>query len=179
MNHKQYKDWILNESDLDKSETEALQTHFTNCNQCSQLNQSWKSAQADIEKMKCVNPQPGFVTRWNHTLQYKKHLHEICNRRISLLAMMSAATISGGYYLIRSDSITRVFATLFTFFSKFVMGVSKLSTQISGQVNQISPYVSWVLGFFFFGICLAFLFAFSLMFVGLNSRKFLYEKTIR
>lgn len=178
MNHKVYKDLILRESDLTPREREELQMHQMHCGECSQFHQAWKSARDGVTLMQCVTPQPGFVSRWNHTLQFKRQLQEIRHRRISLLAITAAATIDAGYYLLRSGSITRVFATVFTLFLELIMGFSKLSIQISHQVGRMPFYFSWIFGYMFFGICLAFSFACILLILNLYTRNTLVHEEI-
>jgi len=177
VNHKLYKLWILNESDLNQSEREELETHLVGCGECDSYFKSLHAAQLGIANMECVSPETGFLNRWQHTLQYKKQVQEIRHRRLSLITILLAGTASGGYYVVQSGSISRFITTIFTMFSNLLMGFSKLSAQIAKLVSQTPPTLSWMLGFFTLGICLAFSFACVLLIMNLHGRQSLIHET--
>ena len=64
MNHQPYEEWLLSDEPLDEAQSQALQAHLDECQECVPLAQAWKSVRFELAQTPTVAPVPGFTQRW-------------------------------------------------------------------------------------------------------------------
>jgi cation transport ATPase len=68
MNHQPFRDWLLSDEQLSEREQQALQSHLSTCEACSQIESAWKEIELEIKRSPQVTPAPGFTDRWQANL---------------------------------------------------------------------------------------------------------------
>jgi hypothetical protein len=113
MNHQPFENWILSEDPLPEDDARALQDHLLACEQCSELDNAWDGVASLFNDIPAAEPAPGFVNRWQATLEADKAAVKAMRQRwqswilLVLIANGAAvALISMGVQLFRTyDSV--------------------------------------------------------------------------
>ena len=69
MKHQPFDQWLLSEEPISKDDELLLRNHLEVCDQCSELENAWLDISNIIHEMPDVEPEPGFVNRWQTTLE--------------------------------------------------------------------------------------------------------------
>ena len=69
MNHQPFENWLLSEDPLSEDDERALQEHLMVCDQCGELENAWLDISNLFAEVPEVEPAPGFVNRWQSTLE--------------------------------------------------------------------------------------------------------------
>ena len=69
MNHQPFENWLLSEEPLPEDDEIALRDHLVNCDQCTELEDAWLDVANLFVDIPDVEPAPGFVNRWQATLE--------------------------------------------------------------------------------------------------------------
>jgi hypothetical protein len=69
MNHQPFENWLFSEEPLPKDDKRALRDHLVDCDRCSELEDAWLDVANLFAEVPEVEPAPGFVNRWQATLE--------------------------------------------------------------------------------------------------------------
>ena len=69
MNHQPFDNWLLSEEPLPEDDNRALREHLSDCDQCRELEDAWINVANLFTEVPEVEPAPGFVNRWQATLE--------------------------------------------------------------------------------------------------------------
>ncbi|HBX69652.1 MAG TPA: hypothetical protein DEH25_09805 [Chloroflexi bacterium] len=69
MNHQPFENWLFSEEPLPENDERTLRNHLADCEQCSSLEDAWLDVANLFETVPEVDPAPGFVNRWQITLE--------------------------------------------------------------------------------------------------------------
>lgn len=75
MNHQTYEEWLFTHYDdrggekLTVQQENDLQTHLQGCAECRQLAQAWQHVGARLRAAPQIEPEPGFIARWQARLE--------------------------------------------------------------------------------------------------------------
>jgi hypothetical protein len=69
MNHQPFENWLLSEDPLPADDERALRDHLVGCDQCSGLEDAWLDVANLFTEVPEIEPAPGFVNRWQATLE--------------------------------------------------------------------------------------------------------------
>ncbi len=69
MNHQPFENWLLSEEPLLEHDERALRDHLMDCDHCSELEDAWLDVVNLFDDIPDVAPTPGFVNRWQLTLE--------------------------------------------------------------------------------------------------------------
>jgi hypothetical protein len=69
MNHQPFENWLLSEEPLSEDDERIMREHLLNCDQCRELEDSWLDIANLFADIPEVEPSPGFVNRWQATLE--------------------------------------------------------------------------------------------------------------
>jgi hypothetical protein len=64
MNHQPFEEWLLSDEPLDETQTQSLQAHLDQCQECAPLAQAWKAVRYELAQAPEAAPKPGFTQRW-------------------------------------------------------------------------------------------------------------------
>jgi hypothetical protein len=72
MNHQPFREWLVSDEPLSAEQTQSLQAHLSSCESCSQMESAWKEVEVTIRKTHFVEPDSGFILRWQeHLVEYQ------------------------------------------------------------------------------------------------------------
>jgi hypothetical protein len=91
MSHHPYEDLIFSDQELTKQEAMALNDHLQECDACYQLSFASKEIEGWLDEAKMIEPEPGFMTRWQIRFEAQKRQSEFRQNRAMLIS-----TIGGG-----------------------------------------------------------------------------------
>jgi hypothetical protein len=91
MSHHPYEDLIFSDQELTKQEAMALNDHLQECDACYQLSVASKEIEGWLDEAKMIEPEPGFMTRWQISFEAQKRQSEFRQNRAMLIS-----TIGGG-----------------------------------------------------------------------------------
>ena len=69
MNHQLFEDWLFSEKPLPADDERELRDHLKDCDQCSGLDNAWMDIASLFAEVPEVEPAPGFINRWQATLE--------------------------------------------------------------------------------------------------------------
>jgi hypothetical protein len=69
MNHQPFENWLLSDDPLSDENEHALREHMANCEQCKEIEDAWLDVTNLFTEIQGVEPAPGFVNRWQVTLE--------------------------------------------------------------------------------------------------------------
>ena len=97
MNHQPFENWLFAEEPLPEEDARALQAHLASCEHCAELEASWLDVTNLFATVPTVAPSPGFVNRWQATLETDRMLARETRQRwqswIMLIAIANGALI--------------------------------------------------------------------------------------
>ena len=114
MNHQPFENWLLSEDPLPEEDERALRDHLVDCDHCNELEDAWLNVANLFADVPAVGPHPGFVNRWQATLEADKAAVKAMRQRwqswILLVLIANGAAVvllSMGVQLFRTyDSVT-------------------------------------------------------------------------
>jgi len=99
LNHQPFRDWINTEDTLLPEQAQALQEHLRTCEPCRQLEASWIQVRQALRTSAPIEPNPGFVKRWQvHLTERRKIQH----RRQSLMMLAFTGGVAFVLFLVIS-----------------------------------------------------------------------------
>lgn len=69
MNHQQFEQWLLTDETLSRDQAEKLRSHLNACEACQRLSTSWSDVRQVFRSAPLVEPESGFVARWQAQLE--------------------------------------------------------------------------------------------------------------
>ena len=102
MSHKQFEMWILNDSQLNEEQKQALDAHLLACEHCRKLQHGWENSLTQIRTSNVVAPAAGFSDRWQNKLRLEKKKQSIVRKRIILFSGILVALVSLLTYIVIS-----------------------------------------------------------------------------
>jgi hypothetical protein len=94
MSHQPYETWLLDEAELSSDQAQALQDHLQECEQCRELQKTWKNLDVTIQSSPMVSPQPGFSRRWRASLAERRARQQVLQVRRLFIGLIVAALIT-------------------------------------------------------------------------------------
>lgn len=91
-NHLPFEDWLLSEETLTSQETRTMQEHLQACDSCSQMSDSWKEVEDQLQRAPMISPTPGFTSRWRAHMAVDRQKQE---RRQTLYILLFASGSAG------------------------------------------------------------------------------------
>lgn len=98
MNHQPYEQWLLGKEPLSRDQEEALRSHLNGCEACKKLSAAWSDVRQLIRSAPVVEPQSGFVSRWQARLEVqiameRQALHRRQSWVVFILTTLGAITL--------------------------------------------------------------------------------------
>ena len=152
MNHKQFETWILNDSQLNEEQKQALDAHLLACENCRKLQHGWENSLTQIRTSNFVAPAAGFSDRWQKKLQLEKKKRSIVRRRIILFSGILLTLVSLLTYVVISGSLGEFLANLITSGTHILLFFTNGVTYLSNFLQGIPSLVRWSAGIFMVGI---------------------------
>jgi hypothetical protein len=98
MNHQPFEKWLLSEEPLPKEDERLLREHLLECKQCNQIENAWSEVASLFSDVPETKPSPGFVNRWQQTLEIAqvadRHKQYRWQSLIFLVAIANGAVIA-------------------------------------------------------------------------------------
>jgi predicted anti-sigma-YlaC factor YlaD len=69
MSHQPFDNWLLSEEPLSVDDERTLREHLADCEHCRELEDAWLEVASLFAEVPEVDPAPGFVNRWQATLE--------------------------------------------------------------------------------------------------------------
>jgi anti-sigma factor RsiW len=94
MSHQPYEKWLFDEADLSREQAKALQAHLQECQQCQELQETWKNLGVKVQVTPMVSPQPGFSRRWRASLAERRARQQVLQVKRLFIGFLVAALIT-------------------------------------------------------------------------------------
>ena len=85
MSHQPFENWLFLDDAIEPEQSEALQSHLDQCEQCRQLSTALDQVIETISNSETPEPSPGFAERWYQHLAVHRQKQQ--ERRIWLLVL--------------------------------------------------------------------------------------------
>jgi len=137
MSHQPFENWLLEDEELTDQENLALKKHLHDCSSCSELAESWHSAQALLLHTPPVEPAAGFTLRWQESLAERKALKQKLLVRRLMLGLILAASATLVLFL--------TYVVVNTNVIDLVTGITGLFTNSASAFVQFrAGLLSWI-----------------------------------
>ncbi len=156
MKHKQYKQWILDETPLNSQQKKELNNHMRSCHSCRALHAGWSASKKMITRATLHSPAPGFSSRWQQTVIKKKQIEKVRRYRLSMLALVLLAFAGTVAYLVLSGSVMQYFANGLAMISDLIIKTTSGLSSIGYWLRGVPIAVPITIGFVFFGFLSSF-----------------------
>ena len=155
MNHLPFENWLLSEDPLPEDDERALREHLLDCDQCRELEAAWLDVANLFVDVPDVEPAPGFVNRWQATLEADKDalkaIHQRWQSWILFVLIANGAALAlllMGVQLFRTyDSVTDwVLSWVYKIATTMVLasGFRNAFVTLFRTVPQLIPTEWWV-----------------------------------
>ncbi|HSB66408.1 MAG TPA: zf-HC2 domain-containing protein [Anaerolineales bacterium] len=155
MNHQPFRGWLLSEDELTIEQAQALQDHLGSCDDCRQIESSWKELEAVIDRSSQLSPVPGFVGRWQIRL-VEQQQHQQKLRGWYMIGATSLVVISLFVLVIflLQSLLTAPDAYVAAIFDRLMVVLSIFFTirNLVGSVTLPGPFFTLLGMVFLFGI---------------------------
>ncbi|HEX6305270.1 MAG TPA: hypothetical protein VFZ76_13845 [Anaerolineales bacterium] len=155
MNHQQYEQWLLSEEPLSREQSEELRAHLNSCEGCQRLSAAWSEVRQFIRSTPTVEPESGFVARWQARLELEKASEkQALHRRQSWIALIFTALTAISLLVVVVTQIASIFSTPSQFVVYWVAqmtallstanAVQELADVLIGTVAGVIPLSYWI-----------------------------------
>ena len=156
MNHKPFKNWILDDAPISKEEKILLKKHLRVCPQCRRLNSAWRASEQHMKLANRQLPHPGFTQRWQSRLLYRKEHEKSKQTRRNLFLLVTMMVIASAIYMLQNNLFATWIVSALSMTTSLFFSISKLLAQFNAALNQ-SPVLFYGLILFTFGAILSLL----------------------
>ncbi|MDT8381216.1 MAG: zf-HC2 domain-containing protein [Brevefilum sp.] len=138
MSHQPFENWLFSDETIDPEDSEALEEHLKQCEQCLELSTALDQVFETISTAKTPEPSPGFTQRWYQNLAvYREKQQE---RRIWFfilglftlacfillgLFFINLSNFNGSYVLAQFAANVSLFATRLNNLLKFAKSITR------------------------------------------------------
>lgn len=152
MSHHPYEDLMFSDQELTKQDSLALHDHLQQCDQCYQLSVASQEIESLLEEAPMVEPEPGFVTRWQIRYEAEKKRSDMRQSRVMLISTwvaglaVFAAILYLAWPMIQSPKIFLV-TYLYQILSLFSLAnlVQGFAAGLSSSLDYGIPWLAIVL----------------------------------
>jgi len=131
MSHQPFEKWLFSDEPIDPEESEALEVHLNQCEQCRELSTALDQVYETISTVKTPEPSPGFTQRWHQNLAaYREKQQE---RRIWFFILglfMIASLILLSLFFINLSNFNESYAL-----GRFIANVSLIAARFNNLLN--------------------------------------------
>ncbi len=156
MNHKPFKNWILDDTSLTKEEKILLKKHLQVCPQCRQLNSAWQASEQHMKLASRQLPQPGFTQRWQYQLLYRKEHERSKQTRLNLILLVTIMVMASAIYMLQNNLFATWVVSALSLTTSLFFSISKLLAQFNATMNR-SPVLFYGFTLLTFGAILSLL----------------------
>jgi hypothetical protein len=90
MDHQPFEEWIFEQKERTKENSEKLNQHLLDCEQCTELQSAWGQVETLIFQTPMVAPAPGFTQRFATRMELNK---EVLQRKQAIKTLMGVGLI--------------------------------------------------------------------------------------
>jgi hypothetical protein len=155
MNHQLFEDWLFSEEPLPADDERELRDHLMDCEQCSGLENAWLDVERLFVEATDIEPAPGFINRWQATLEADRAVEKTVRQRWQSLIFMvvianfaTVALVLMGVQLFNTyGSVTEwVMSWIYKAATVMVLinGFGNAFVTISRTIPQLVPNGWWV-----------------------------------
>ena len=150
MSHQPYDTWLFDEADLSSDQSQALQVHLQECQQCRELQKAWKNLDAKFQSAPMVSPQPGFSQRWRASLAERRTRQQVLQVKRLFIGFMVAALITlllmVVVFFTTASPVNLLVAVFESFTSLIIRGnqIQRVVVPWLKTVPPIIPLAGWV-----------------------------------
>ncbi|MEA3441313.1 MAG: hypothetical protein U9R58_13630 [Chloroflexota bacterium] len=148
MNHKPYQEVIFSDRELTCDEADLLQDHILQCDDCYQLSTAWSAVEHELQTPQMVDPEPGFVARWQVRLEAEQKRRQNQQNLIMLsttwgaTAALLIAIVYLAIPLIQSSKVV-LYTYLYQLLNLFSV-VTFVQSLSSGLMDGLTSGIPWV-----------------------------------
>lgn len=137
MNHYPFRNWILDEAELNVAQQEELEAHLAECPQCAQISRSLSAALQVVRAAPERSAPPGFTRRWVNALNERQREQE--RKQARTLTIVLGAT-----------AFTIALVSLYIFLPEIslISLAAGIITAIVGLLNSVQQVINFIVGTF-------------------------------
>lgn len=95
MDHQSFEEWLLGGMELTPDQADACREHLAACVRCRELEQAWRSVEAQLGSVSQAAPDAGFTLRWTSRLEAHRLAQGRKRARLAFLAAVLAMILIG------------------------------------------------------------------------------------
>jgi len=115
MNHQPFENWFLSEEPLPADDERELRDHLVGCDQCSGLEDAWLDVANLFTEVPEIEPAPGFVNRWQATLEADQVAVKTMHQRwqsLIFLVLVANGVYKAATAMVLANGFRNAFVTL-------------------------------------------------------------------
>jgi hypothetical protein len=149
MSHQPFEQWVLDgDQSLSREDKVLLTNHLDECNDCSQLQEQWKSAEQLLKQAPIYQAPEGFTFRWKKSFLTRKAVQQQLNKKRILYFLFFGSFISLLMYLslsILSGSPINILINILKNSSALAVRISKLNLFFYSILSYLPPAIPIIL----------------------------------
>ena len=155
MSHLPFEIWLLSEEPLSDDENRALQEHLRTCEQCRQLQESWSGVHMLFDDVPQMEPQHGFVNRWQTRLEADRQADQMMRYRWqSWIMLIGIANFAAFTLLLVGLLLSNTYDSIVEYFLTWIYrgaatltlvnGIQGVVTTLLRTIPDALPLTVWV-----------------------------------
>jgi hypothetical protein len=154
MDHQPFEQWIFDETKQSAQQKSLLQDHLGQCQECSNLNQSWLDIEKELSHPVIVSPAAGFTNRFQARLairlaeQQQKQVIKILALVGSGILLTMAAILT---WLLLSYSIGEIIVRSVSIFSDLIQLFFNLRSMMVNLLRYTPKFTPYLIGIMLLG----------------------------
>ncbi len=151
MDHQPFEQWIFEDQKHSAQQSSLLQEHLDQCQDCSNLNQSWLGIEKELTRPVMMSPKAGFTNRFQTRLairQAEQHQKQVVKTLAmigsGILITMAAILV----WLLLSYSVGELIVKSVSVFSDMVELFFNLRSMMVNFLRyspDFAPYLIWIM----------------------------------
>jgi hypothetical protein len=90
MDHQPFEEWIFEQKERTKEESNKLNQHLLDCDQCTDLQSAWGQVETLLFQSPMVAPAPGFTQRFAARMELNK---EVLHKKQAIKTLIGVGLI--------------------------------------------------------------------------------------
>lgn len=155
MNHQPFENWLFSDEPLSADDELELRDHLMDCDHCSGLENAWVDVECLFAEVTEIEPAPGFVNRWQATLEANRAAEKAIQQRWqSLIFLVVVANFAAIALALMSVQLFYTYGSVTEWVMSWVYraatamvlvnGFGNAFITISRTIPQLIPNEWWV-----------------------------------
>ncbi|PKO15394.1 MAG: hypothetical protein CVU39_10795 [Chloroflexi bacterium HGW-Chloroflexi-10] len=151
MGHQPFEEWILEDQYKTPQQSRLLGQHISECTECANLASAWQSVEKQLLSAPTVSPAPGFTSRFQAHLAFRKIEQQQTQVIKTLIVIGSAVFLTMGSiftWMLLTHSVGDLIVNGVSFFTGILQGyinIRAMVIQFFRNAPPYAPYLFWLI----------------------------------